>query len=204
MAKALTFEFAGEEFETQFGKVDRSKLYGTKEVEVLDDEGRQCELATLAEDGRTVVGKGGTAMAYLDVDGNWCERTQLRPVDIEGEEIQPVSSSFSAPIRLDQEVDSQTYLNHNIRAIYELDPAGFPAALLDNLRAGSLYQFDFSYRGGLEADAAFLLTNLEGELFMAVGTLTTVQMIGLSHVAPSDETEATSGAAEDLMDFDMI
>ena len=46
-------------------KIDRSDLYGFKEVEVLDEHGQRCELATLADDGKTVVGRGGVTYAYL-------------------------------------------------------------------------------------------------------------------------------------------
>ena len=203
MAKPLVFAFAGQQFESAFGRIDRTKLYGFKETEVLDENGQKCELATLAEDGRTVVGKGGTAMAYLDVEGNWCERGLLRPVNLEGDEITPVASSFSAPIELEREIDSREYLNHNIRAIYELDSEVVPPGLLEKLKSGAIYQFEFSYRGGLEADAGFLLMNLDHDLFMAVGSATTVQFIGLNHVTPTEESDA-SPDSDSLMDFDMI
>ena len=39
----------------------------------------------------TVIGRGGTAVAYLSTDGLWCEKAQLKPVDIEGNEIEPVA-----------------------------------------------------------------------------------------------------------------
>ena len=54
MAKPLVFQFGDVELSFQLNKVDRSKLYGYKEVEVLDEKGRRCELATIADDGRTV------------------------------------------------------------------------------------------------------------------------------------------------------
>ena len=57
-------------------KVDRAKLYGYKELLVLDENGETCEMATLAEDGHTVVGKGGTGMGYLSADGQWCDKSQ--------------------------------------------------------------------------------------------------------------------------------
>lgn len=205
MAKPLVFQYGEQDVEMQFSKIDRAKLYGYKEIEVVDESGVRCELATLAEDGKTVVGKGGTAMAYLSVDGNWCERSELKPVNLEGDEIRPVSSSFSAPIALDQVVDSQEYLNHNIRALYEMSAESFPESLLNDLREGKIFKFAFSYRGGLEADAGFLLTNAQHEIFMAVGTPTTVEFIGLAHdsttVADADEVEGDLGG---LMDFDMI
>src|SRR5690606_23371108 len=68
VAKPLVFQFGDCDLALVMNKVDRSKLYGYKEVEVLDDQGRRCELATLAGDGRTVVGRGGTGIAQLAPD----------------------------------------------------------------------------------------------------------------------------------------
>ena len=72
MAKPLVFLFGDNEVAFTMSKVDRAKLYGYKELEVLDDEGRKCELATLAGDGRTVVARGGTGIGYVSQDGLWC------------------------------------------------------------------------------------------------------------------------------------
>ncbi len=84
----------------EMNKIDRSRLYGYKELEVVDDLGSRCDLATLAEDGRTLVGRGSTALGWLDADGCWCDKSQLKPVDLDGKEVVPVPSSFSAPIKL--------------------------------------------------------------------------------------------------------
>ena len=216
MPKSLIFQFSDSQVALSMQKVDRSKLYGYKEIEVLDEHDNKCELATLAEDGRTVVGKGGTAMAYLTVDGEWCERNEIVPVDLEGEKIEPVKSSFSSAIELRKKVDLDEYLNHNIRLIYRMeldiqseeDGATENAAfeeLLKELKEGAIYCFPYSYRGGLEADSGFLLTNHNDELFFVVGDPTDVEMVGLQQTAPSTvEDESTDDAAADLMDFDMI
>ena len=204
MAKPLVFKYRDGEIAFAMSKVDRAKLYGFKEVEVLDDDGHKCELATLAGDGRTVIGKGGTAMAYVSSEGNWCERSQLKPVNLEGNEIEPVPSSFSEAVALDDKVSIEDYLEHNIRSVYQMDSEDDTSALMDELKAGAIYKFAYSFRGGLEADAAFLLTNGDGELFMAVGNPTTVEFIGLQQtagVAAEDEAAEEEG---DLMDFGMI
>ena len=96
MGKALVFAYGNADLAFDPIKIDRSVLYGFKELEVLDDRGQRCELATLADDGKTVVGRGGVTYAYLAPDGAWCDKSGLKPVDLEGREIQPVASSFSA------------------------------------------------------------------------------------------------------------
>src|SRR6478735_2701240 len=98
MAKPLVFQWGDRLFSFALEKVDRSKLYGFKEAEVLDEHGKRCVLATLAQDGRTVIGRGGTGLGNLTVDGTWIEKAQLTPVDPSGQKLQPVPSSFAAPI----------------------------------------------------------------------------------------------------------
>ncbi len=203
MAKPLVFQWGDTDLSFTLAKIDRSKLYGYKEVEVLDEDGNRCELATLADDGRTVVGRGGTGIGYVDADGAWCEKSKLKPVDLEGDEIEPVASSFSAPIKLFETVTAEDYLSHNIRLVYHLGTEDETDSLVDELRRGTIFSFPYSYRGGLEADAGFLLMGEEGNLFLAVGDPTNVEFIGLQQmaamIAEEDEADET-----DLMDFDMI
>ena len=94
MAKPLTFVHQGVELAVEPDKVDRSKLYGWVDMLVVDEKGRPCELATLASDGQTLIGKGGTALAQLSVDGEWMDKASLTPVDAQGNLITPVKSSF--------------------------------------------------------------------------------------------------------------
>lgn len=204
MAKPLVFEFGGREIPLQLNKVDRSKLYGFKELEVLDDKKRECELATLSGDGQTVVGRGGTALAYLSTDGLWCDKGELRPIDLEGNQITPVGSSFNAPIPLTEEVSIDEFMDHDIRIVYRMEPEdSFDDELLAKLQSGAIYRFGFSYRGGVDPDAAFLLVGEDGNVFMLVGTRVQLEFVGLQQAAPAVEEEVEEDDA-DAMDFDMI
>lgn len=202
MAKPLVFRLGSADFAFQLNKVDRSKLYGYKDLEVLDEQGRPCELATLAGDGRTVIGKGGAALANLTVDGAWVEKAELTPIDPEGRPIAPVASSYALPVELDATTTVADYLQHNIRLVYQLADEGETAAVRERLRAGAIFKFPYSFRGGLEADAGFLLQNANGEAFLAVGNPTKVEFVGLAQ--PLVLEEETEGDDADLMDFDMI
>jgi hypothetical protein len=206
MAKPLVFSFNGNELAFQMSKVDRAKLYGYKELEVLDDEGHKCELATLAGDGRTVVGRGGTGIGYISQDGSWCDRADLKPVDLEGNEITPVPSSFSAPVPLVNRVSIDEYLEHNIRSIYVMESEDDVASLVDELKGGVIFKFDYSFRGGLEADAGFLLADDSGNVFFAVGSPTSVEFVGIQEVAGvvAEDDAAADDDEGDLMDFGMI
>jgi len=203
VAKPLVFNFGGSELAFQLNKIDRSKLYGYKELEVLDQQGRRCELATLAGDGHTVVGRGGAALATLDADGRWCDKSQLKPVDLDGKEICPVASSYSSAIDCLAPCSVDEYLQHNIRLVYQLEAEGDVASLADELRQGTIFKFPYSYRGGIEADAGFLLAGEDGNVFFAVGNPTKVEYIGLAQVAVAED-ENPETEEMDLMDFDMI
>ncbi len=204
MAKPLVFQFGDRDLSFNMNKVDRSKLYGYKEVEVLDEQGRRCELATLASDGRTVVGSGGTGFGQLSAEGLWCDKSELKPVDLEGREIQPVASSFSAPVKLFDTASLDDYLNHNIHAIYQLQTDVDTTDLMSELKRGTIFAFPYSYRGGLEADAGFLLLSDDGNMFLAVGRPTKVEFIGLQQTAAAVAEEDSETDETDLMDFDMI
>lgn len=222
MAKPLVFRFADGELAFQLGKVDRAKLYGFKETEVVDEKGKPCELATLADDGRTVVGRGGTGIGYVSADGLWCDKTSLTAVDLEGQAIKPVPSSYSAPIDLTEKATVDEYLAHNIRLVYAMDldrgdgededggggdgenrdGADNLSRLVDELRQGVIYKFPYSFRGGLVADAGFLLAGEDGDLFLTVGSPTKIEMVGFEQFAFADQEDDTDET--DLMDFDMM
>jgi len=204
MAKPLVFQFDGATVECEMQKVDRSKLYGYKEVEILDEHGTKCEVATLADDGHTLIGRGGTGFAYLSSDGQWCDKSQLQPVDLEGNSLVPVPSSFSAPISLTDEqlTTADDYLMHTIRAIYQMDLPD--SNLLLRIQQGAIYKFLYSFRGGLESDTAFLLANDAGSVFMAVGRPASAGFVGLQQVPIAADEESVDEEDGDDMDFGMI
>ncbi len=205
MAKPLVFQFDGATVECEMQKVDRAKLYGYKEVEILDEHGTKCEVATLADDGHTLIGRGGTGFAYLSSDGQWCDKSQLKPVDLEGNILVPVPSSFSAPISLtaDDLATADDYLMHTIRAIYQMDlPAD--SSLLQQVQQGAIYKFMYSFRGGLESDTAFLLANDTGTVFMAVGRPASASFLKMQQVPVAVDEESGDEEDSDDMDFGMI
>lgn len=203
MAQPLVFIYGEKELPFQLKKVDRSSLYGYVDVETLDDRGRPCKLATLAGDGRTIVDSGGTALAYLSPDGLWRDKGKLKPVDPNGESIEPVPSTFKAATVLENRTDIDDYLSHNIRSVYMMDCEDDWSELGDDLKNGAIFSFPFSYRGSLEADTAFLLAGSDGNIFMCVGKKTDIQFYGFEQAAPADLPEEED-ADEDDMDFGML
>jgi hypothetical protein len=164
-----------------------------------------CELATLADDGCTLIGRGGTGSGYGSATGLWCDKKSLKPIDLEGQEIQPVPSSFDAPIPLSVVEDVDTYLNHNLRSVYLMSSVEESDPLVDELRKGTIFTFPFSYRGGLEADTGFLLMGQDGNIFFVMGSEAKLQFVGLAQSQGlNEEEESPTEDSDDLMDFGMI
>jgi hypothetical protein len=205
MAKPLILEFQGESINLALEKVERAKLYGYVETEVVDEAGKHCELATLTGDGHSIVGRGGAAIAYLSPNGLWRKKSELKPVDIQGKVITPVKSTFDAPVKLDKKATIDEYLSHNINSIYRLTPDEEPAALKKELQNATIFQFPFSYRGGLEASTGFVLLGSDGNIFMCVGTPTAIEFVGLKAAAPAvTDADAAAGDEEDMLDFSLV
>lgn len=204
MAKPLVLEYAGVPLAFDLEKVSREKLYGYKETEARDDADRRCEMATLADDGRTLVGRGGVGLGILSAERAWCDKSQLTPVNLEGAIVTPCASSFNAPIPLTERVSTDRYFEHNIRAVYHLTTAGDAAALREELNEGTIFTFPFSYRGGLEPDAGFVLTNAAGDIFLALGKPTEIRFLDLKQAAELTEESDEQEDEADLLDFEMM
>jgi len=115
MPRNLKFQFKDIAFECGMNKVDRNKLYGSVSVETFDVDGNKCGLASLANDGKTLIPHGGTAFAYINKDGLWVERSELQPVSLEGEKLEVLPSSFDQVIELGETVTIEEFLNHSVR-----------------------------------------------------------------------------------------
>jgi hypothetical protein len=204
MGKPLTFRHQNHDLPFAMEKVDRTKLYGYIEVEAVDDDGRTCELMTLCGDGRTIVAKGGRGIAFLSQEGNWLARSQLTARDLDGNRVEPVASSFAAPLPLLKKTTIEDYLSHNIKSVYALTPEGDAGPLLAELRAGDIYTFPYSFRGGLVADVGFLLAGADGTPFLCVGQETSIHFIGLDQMGAPVEDEGPDADEDEDLDFGMM
>lgn len=203
MAKPLVLAFGGSEIPFALCKVERSDLYGFVEIETLDERGRKCSLATLADDGQSIIPTGGTAMATLSPEGNWVEKKTLVPTDNQGNRMTPVASSYAAPVPLETRASIDEYLSHDIRAVYQLNCDGDFAPLMAELKKGTIFQFPYSFRGGLEPDVGFLLLAADGTPFLAIGSPTRLEFVGFEQSAAIAGDE-DGGEEEESVDFGMI
>jgi len=204
MAKPLVLSFGGAEIPCPLCKVERSDLYGFVEIETLDEQGRKCTLATLADDGRRVIASGGTSFASLSPEGHWVEKKTLIPTDNQGKRMTPVPSSYSGPVALEKTATIDEYLSHDIRAVYQIASEVDLSPIMDELKKGTIYQFPYSFRGGLEPDAGFLLLAADGTPFIAIGSPTRLEFVGLSESAGVGAEEESGGEEEESIDFGMM
>jgi len=204
MPKPLVLQFGGAEIPFILSKVERSDLYGFVEIEALDDQGRKCSMATLADDGKSVIGSGGTSLCTLSPEGHWLEKKTLKPCDNQGNVITPCASSYAAPVPLEKTVTIDEYLSHDIRSVYQISSETDFGPLMAELKKGTIYHFPYSFRGGLEADAGFLLLAADGTPFLAIGTPTKLQFVGFEEAAGISEESESTGEEEETLDFSMM
>lgn len=203
MARALVLSLDGQEFPVQMQKVDRERLYGDIEIEAFDENGNEAFLQILDADGKTLIDTGGTALATLDEDGNSVDRKKLIPITSDGEEIEPVPSSFGKP-NVIHSATMEEYLSHVVKSVYILEPPeDSDIELLEDVLSGdNIYKFDFSYRGGLEYDTAFLIGSGK-HVFMIIGVNTTLQFVKLNQASILDTVEEQEISGDEI-DFDLL
>ncbi len=208
MGRKLEFIYGNETFVVEINKIDRTKIYGRVLTETYDANEKECTLASLARDGRTIIPMGGTASGYVNPEGIWIERDALVPIDRDGNQIKEVPSSFSAPTNLTEEVSIEEFLDHPIRLSYHLSDEGITDALAKKLKAGVIFKFPFSYRGGVYYDPAFLMTDLNGELWMMIGHTSDIHFVGYEQAAicaaRAEELGEDDSGDRDGFDFDML
>jgi len=203
MARSLILSLDGQEFPVNLAKIDRERLYGDVEIEAFDEKGSPAVIRVIAADGKTLIDKGGTALATLSEEGDSVGRTDLRTVDPDGDPIDPVPSSFGQTNVL-QHASVDDYLSQIVKSVYAIQPADDSPLdyLNDHLAVGEMYSFDFSYRGGLEHDSAFVVGNGR-EAFLVVGKPAALQFVRLNQAAVLDSVEETEISADDI-DFELL
>ena len=208
MPRSLSFNWQGNDFACEIHKVDRGKLYGSVSIETLDMDGEKCELATLLDDGKTLIPNGGTATGYMNPSGEWVDRDELTPVDYDGNELETVPSSFDAPIDLEAEASIEEFLDHSVRLTYALkSDAGITPEFMTRLQDGAIFKTHFSYRGGIDPDPAFIMQGEDETVWLLIGERSRVAYTQLEQAAvvePTQDEEDETDEDSDELDFSML
>ena len=126
-------------------------------------------------------------------------------VDERANRLNSIGSSFDSPIELEMAASPERVLDHAIRLTYTVAPIDpVPAALALALDGGTIFKLDFSYRGGVRADPAFLMNGSEGALWLLVGSECRLDFVGLAQSSGLAETADPTDAATDDLDFEMM
>lgn len=196
MARKLIFQQNERAFEFVINKVDRNKLYGKKEIVVTDSVGNSLNKGYLDEWGSVVIASSG--MGYLDDGRCWHAKSELLAVDEAGNALEIAASSFDAPINLSQIVSLESFMEHEVTAVYQLKGPDI-AALAERLSlADGLYSFPFCYRASYEVRAAFL-NPVDGSIFMIVGSPTKMTLL-----SKPQHSEIEEEFEDDALDFSMM
>ncbi len=203
MARPLVLSLDGREFSVTLIKIDREKLYGRVEIEAFDEKGREASLRVLAADGKTLLDKGGTALATITDKGDSVDRNDLVPVTTDGEKIEQVPSSFNQTNIL-KPATVEDYFTQVVKSVYLVGPHEDAdlSELHDHLSTERIFTFPFSWRGGIEYDNAFLI-GADGEAFIVVGKQAEFEFIKLNQAAVLESAEEEEISADEL-DFDLM
>ncbi len=202
MARALNLSFDGNQFSLSIQKLDRKKLYGFTQVEVKDEEGNKCELATISDDGKHILPKGSVGYIYLNAKNEYVPSSSMKMVDRDGKPIEKILSSFDLEKIELQPATIEDYLQMYVKATYQLNPEGDDtdlSGLLESLKKNKVLYFKFNYRTDYDNDDAFLLES-GGHVFMVIGRISPFEFIGLEKVV-DDSVEDDD---EDDFDFGML
>ena len=202
MAKSIAVKLAGESSSFVFTKLDRDKLYGHKERQVVDADGKRCSSAWLSTDGAALVPSGGLAMLYVDDTFATVERSALKAVDAQGQAMTTQPSTLGVEQDLTGPVPAQEVLDHAIHTVYQVQPEALGPTLDAGLTKGGIFRTVFSYRDDYQYQTLFLVRNDSGT-FALIGTPTGFAMVRRELVPVAPTADDGDDLADDL-DFTML
>lgn len=201
MAKSIALRLGAEASSFGFARLDRDKLYGRKERQIVDQDGRRCASAYLSSDGAALVPSGGLAMLYVDEGFATIERSTLRAVDDQGADVPLVPSTLGVEQELEGPVAPQRLLDHAIHTVYQLQAEALGPQLDADLTAGKIYCAPFNFRDDYQRQMLFLVRNDTG-IFALIGSPRGFAFV-TREVATTTPADETDDLADDL-DFTMM
>lgn len=199
MAKALNLSFKDTPFSLNINKLDRSKLYGYTSVDVKDDNGSSCGLATISEDGKHILSKGCVGYTTLNERNEYMAAADIQMKDHDGNLLEKRPSSFDLD-EIPLEISSiEEYLTISVKSVYQLgaEDEAHISSLIPLLEEHKVLKFAFNYRADYDSDDAFVIHN-EDAVFMVLGAVSPFQFIGLEQMETVDIEEED----DDDDDFD--
>lgn len=200
MAKPIVLNYSERECSFSLAKVERSKLYPTRNRVPLDAVEATCTRAVMTNDGANVLMSGMTAQGYFTMAGRWVQKEELVGINPDGSLAELKPSTLGVPQVLEGPVPSRDLLDLEVIGVYALEPESADEKLVASLNNGDLYRFAFNYGADYNCEVAYLLANDEG-IFAIVGNPTTVVWAEEATVFVAEPEEE---ASSDELDFEMM
>ncbi|MAO71056.1 MAG: hypothetical protein CMD02_00925 [Flavobacteriales bacterium] len=200
MARQAEFIINGTSIKAELKKVDRKKIYGWSSVEVFDENGSKCKLASIS-DGIHVLPSGSSSLLKFNDKGETVSSSDLVGFNQNGEKVEKVPSIYDGIIEL-KESTIDDYLSLAVKTVYQLNMED-DTTMLSLLKDGKVLYFVFNYRADYEGDDAFLISNGE-TAFVVTGKIADLEFIGMNDNEKELVLNEEESSEEDELDFAMF
>ena len=195
MARQAEFIINGVSVMAELKKVDRKKIYGWSTVEVFDENGSKCKLASIS-DGVHVLPSGSSSLIRFNDKGETVSSSDLVGFNQEGIKVEKIPSVYDGKVEL-KESTIDDYLSLAVKTVYQLNMED-DTTMLSELKDGKIFSFIFNYRADYEGDDAFIISNGQ-TAFAVIGKLADLEFVGLN----DNETELVE-LEEDIQEEDEL
>ena len=200
MARQAEFIINGTSVMAELKKVDRKKIYGWSTVEVFDENGSKCKLASIS-DGVHVLPSGSSSLLKFNDKGETVSSSDLVGFNQKGEKVEKVPSIYDGEVEL-KESTIDDYLSLAVKTVYQLNMED-DMIMLSELKDGKVFSFVFNYRADYEGDDAFLISNGE-TAFAVIGKIADLEFVGMNDNEKELVVNEEESSEEDELDFAMF
>ena len=200
MARQAEFIINGNSVMAELKKVDRKKIYGWSTIEVFDENGSKCKLASIS-DGVHILPSGSSSLMKFNDKGETVSLSDLVGFNQKGEKVEKVPSIYDGKVEL-KESTIDDYLSLAVKTVYQLNMED-NTIMLSELKDGKVFYFVFNYRADYEGDDAFLISNGE-TAFAVIGKIADLEFIGMNDNEKELVVNEEESSEEDELDFAMF
>jgi hypothetical protein len=201
IAKPIVLTYKGEESSFDHTKIDRSKLYGKKRRIPLDQDGNECQRASLMDDGSLILTSGMTAQGYFTKNEKWIPNKDLVGLSLDKKPLDLKPSTLGVATEMELQDDLEDLADLSVQSIYSLEPIEIADKTKSLLDSGNIFRFAFNYRADYNEETGYLLKNSEGH-FALIGTPSLSEWTELKQIATDDFYENLT--EDEDIDFEMF
>jgi hypothetical protein len=204
MGKNLHFVIEGKSWSAGISKVDRNKVYGHVEEVISDSNGELCTVASILDDGQTIIVSGATALKTVNSDNREVSKDTIKTVNLDGTDAVLVPSSYDTDAVLTPGTLDDLF-NLEITTVYQLvwDDEAAKLDLISYLSTNKVLKFVFNYRADYEGADAVLIT-AQNQVFALTGKFLEFKFLENKQIIITEESESEANVEEDAMDFGML